>query len=347
MKGGKSMKALVLDKRGKDGLSVRDFPKPERPPGNALIRVRAAALNHVDLYIRDVGKGITHPMPMVLGVDAAGEVVEADADSGLTPGQRVLAFPSEFCGRCDYCLAGQQPYCRNISIIGEQRHGGYAEYLSMKAHNFVPIPDDLSWHEAAALPVGHLTAWRQVFGKHPVVAGETMLIIGIGGGVALATLQLAKIAGCRVIVTSGSDDKLARARDLGADETINHAREVVWHRVREMTDGRGAEVVCDNVGAATWDQSLRATGWGGRIMVVGATTGGQPPAELQRIFVRQLQIFGSTTANMEECRQLMRLVAQGRIRPVIDSVYPLDRAPEAFDRLERAEQFGKIVLDIP
>jgi NADPH:quinone reductase-like Zn-dependent oxidoreductase len=341
------MKAVVLDRRGKDGLSVRDFPMPERPPGNALIRVRAAALNHVDLYIRDVGKGVTHPMPMVLGVDAAGEVVEADADSGLTPGQRVLAFPSEFCGRCDYCLAGQQPYCRNISIIGEQRHGGFAEYLSMKAHNFVPIPDALSWHEAAALPVGHLTAWRQVFSKHPVVAGETMLIIGIGGGVALATLQLAKIAGCRVIVTSGSDDKLARARDLGADETINHAREVIWHRVREMTDGRGAEVVCDNVGAATWDQSLRSAGWGGRIMVVGATTGGQPPADLQRIFVRQLQIFGSTTASMEECRQLMRLVAQGRIRPVIDSVYPLDRAPEAFDRLERAEQFGKIVLDIP
>lgn len=341
------MKALVLDKRGKDGLSVHDFPMPERPPGNALIRVRAAALNHVDLYIRDVGKGITHPMPMVLGVDAAGEVVEAEADSGLAPGQRVLAFPSEFCGRCDYCLAGQQPYCRNISIIGEQRHGGFAEYLSMKAHNFVPIPDDLSWHEAAALPVGHLTAWRQVFGKHPVIAGETMVIIGIGGGVALATLQLAKIAGCRVIVTSGSDEKLERARALGADETINHAREVIWQRVREMTDGRGAEIVCDNVGAATWDQSLRSAGWGGRIMVVGATTGGQPPADLQRIFVRQLQIFGSTTASMEECRQLMRLVAQGRVRPVIDSVYPIDRAPEAFDRLERAEQFGKIVLDIP
>ncbi|MQA66314.1 MAG: alcohol dehydrogenase catalytic domain-containing protein [Alphaproteobacteria bacterium] len=154
------MKALVLDRRGKDGLSVRNFPTPERPPGNALIRVRAAALNHVDLYIRDAGKGITHPMPMVLGVDAAGEVVEADADSGLTPGQRVLAFPSEFCGRCDYCLAGQQPYCRNISIIGEQRHGGFAEYLSMKAHNFVPIPDDLSWHEAAALPAVRPTADR-------------------------------------------------------------------------------------------------------------------------------------------------------------------------------------------
>ncbi len=340
------MKALVLEKRGKDGLNLRDFPKPDRPPGNALIRVRASALNHVDLYVRDNGKGITHPMPMILGVDAAGEVVEADSDSGLLPGQRVIAYPSEFCGRCDYCLAGQQTYCRHIRIIGELRHGGFAEYLSMKAHNFVPIPDDLSWHEAAALPAAYLTAWRQVFGKHPMLPGETMLIIGIGGGVALASLQLAKIAGCRVIVTSGSDEKLARARALGADETINHARETIWKRVFEMTDGRGAEVICDNVGAATWDQSLRAAGWGGRIMVVGATTGGHPPADLQRIFVRQLQIFGSTTANMEECRHLMRLVAQGRLRPVIDSVFPLERAHEAFERLERGEQFGKIVLDI-
>lgn len=341
------MKAVVLDKRGRDGLSVRDFPMPERPPGNALIRVHAAALNHVDLYVRDIGKGISHPMPLVLGVDAAGEVVEADPESGLTSGQRVIAFPSEFCGTCDYCLAGEQPYCRNISIIGEQRHGGYAEYLSMKAHNFVPIPDSLTWHEAAALPVGHLTAWRQIFAKHPMVPGETMLIIGIGGGVALASLQLAKLAGIRVIVTSSSDEKLARARDMGADETINHATEVISQRVREMTDGRGADVVCDNVGAATWDQSLRAASWGGRIMVVGATTGGGPPADLQRIFVRQLQIFGSTTANMEECRRLMQLVSQGRLKPVIDSVYDIDDASAAFDRLERAEQFGKIVLNIP
>jgi NADPH:quinone reductase-like Zn-dependent oxidoreductase len=340
------MKAVVLDKRGKDGLSVRDFPEPERPPGNALIRVRAAALNRVDLYVRDIGKGITHPMPMILGVDAAGEVVEADTDSNLKPGDRVIAFPSEFCGHCDYCLAGQQPYCRRISIIGEQRHGGYAEYLSMKAHNFVPIPDGLSWHEAAALPVGHLTAWRQVFSKHPMMPGETMLVVGIGGGVALATLQLAKLAGARVIVTSSSDEKLARARELGADDTINHASESIWERVREMTNGRGADVICDNVGAATWDQSLRAAAWGGRVMVVGATTGGHPPADLQRIFVRQLQIFGSTTANMEECRLLMQVVAQGRIRPVIDSVFSMDDALLAFDRLERGDQFGKIVLDI-
>ena len=202
-------------------------------------------------------------------------------------------------------------------------------------------------HEAAALPVGHLTAWRQVFGKHPMVPGETMLVVGIGGGVALATLQLAKLAGARVIVTSSSDEKLERARALGADETINHGRETIWERVREMTGGRGAEVVCDNVGAATWDQSLRSTGWGGRIMVVGATTGGQPPADLQRLFVRQLPTSSARPPPAwRNAASLMRVVAQGRLRPVIDSVYPFDDALAAFDRLERGEQFGKIVLDL-
>ncbi|HEX9809439.1 MAG TPA: zinc-binding dehydrogenase [Alphaproteobacteria bacterium] len=340
------MKAVVLETRGRDGVRVRDFPDPERPEGNAVMRVRAAALNHVDLYMRDVGKGITHALPMVLGVDGAGEIVEADPDSGLRPGMRVMAYPSEFCGRCEACLAGEQPFCRAIRILGEQRHGTYGELLSMRAHCFVPIPDGLGWHEAAALPVGHLTAWRQVFGKAPLIPGETAVIMGIGGGVAVATLQLVKLAGARVIVTSSSDDKLEKAKALGADAGINYRREKVHERVRALTDGRGADVVFDNVGEATWDDSLRSLRLGGRVMVVGATTGGMPPADLQRIFVRQLSIFGSTTASMAECQALLRTVAEGRIRPVIDSVYPVDEALAAFDRLERAEQFGKIVLDL-
>lgn len=341
------MKAVVLEKLGKDGVVVRDFPRPDRPAGNALVRVRAAALNHVDLYLRDSSKGVTHPWPMVMGVDAAGEIAECDPDSGLAPGQHVVIFPSEFCGRCDYCLAGQQPYCRHIRILGEQRHGGYGEYVSIRAHCCVPVPDNLDWHQAAALPVGHLTAWRQVFGKRPPIPGETMVVIGIGGGVALATLQLAKLAGARVIVTSSSDEKLDKARALGADACINHGAEKISARVLELTDGRGAEIVCDCVGAATWGESLRSVGWGGRVMVVGATTGGFPPAELQRIFVRQIEIYGSTTGSMEEFRHLLRVVAQGRIVPVIDSVHPIDDALAALARLEAGAQFGKIVLDIP
>lgn len=341
------MKAVVLEKRGKDGIRIGDFPDPARPPGNAIMRVRAAALNHVDIYMRDSGKGITHELPMVLGLDAAGEIVEADADSGLKVGQRVMAYPCDYCGECDYCLAGEQPFCRKIKILGEQRHGTYAQYLSMKAHCFAPIPDALDNRQAAALSTAYLTAWRQVFGKSPIVPGETVMVVGVGGGVAFATLQLAKLAGARVIVTSSSDEKLAKAKEHGADAGINHKRESVPKRVMELTEGRGVEIAYDNVGQATWDDTLRSVGKGGRVIVVGATTGGMPPADLQRVFVRQISVFGSTTGSMQEYRDLIRVAGQGKLKPLIDSVYAMDDFPKALDRLEKAEQVGKIVIDIP
>ena len=341
------MKAVVLEKRGKDGIRIGDFPAPARPPGNAIMRVRAAALNHVDIYMRDSGKGITHELPMVLGLDAAGEIVEADADSGLKVGQRVMAYPCDYCGECDYCLAGEQPFCRKIKILGEQRHGTYAQYLSMKAHCFAPIPDALDNRQAAALSTAYLTAWRQVFGKSPIVPGETVMVVGVGGGVAFATLQLAKLAGARVIVTSSSDEKLAKAKEHGADAGINHKRESVPKRVMELTEGRGVEIAYDNVGQATWDDTLRSVGKGGRVIVVGATTGGMPPADLQRVFVRQISVFGSTTGSMQEYRDLIRVAGQGKLKPLIDSVYAMDDFPKALDRLEKAEQVGKIVIDIP
>lgn len=341
------MQAVVLEKRGKDGIRIGDFRDPECPRGNAVMRVRAAALNHVDLYMRDSGKGITHELPMVLGLDAAGEIAEADPESGLKPGMRVMAYPCDFCGECDYCLAGEQPFCRKIKILGEQRHGTYAQYLSMRAHCFVPIPDALDFRTAAALSTAHLTAWRQVFGKTPITPGETALVVGVGGGVAFATLQLAKLAGARVIVTSSSDAKLAKAKEHGADEVINYRRESVPKRVMELTGGRGAEIAYDNVGQATWDDTLRSLGKGGRVVVVGATTGGFPAADLQRLFVRQITVFGSTTGNMREYGDLLRLAGQGRLKPVIDSVYPMEKYAEALAHLERAEQIGKIVVDIP
>jgi NADPH:quinone reductase-like Zn-dependent oxidoreductase len=341
------MQAVVLEKRGKDGIRVGEFPDPERPRGNAVMRVRAAALNHVDLYMRDNGKGITHELPMVLGLDAAGEIAEADPESGLKPGMRVMAYPCDFCGECDYCLAGEQPFCRKIKILGEQRHGTYAQYLSMRAHCFVPIPDALDVRTAAALSTAYLTAWRQVFGKTPITPGETVLVVGVGGGVAFATLQLAKLAGARVIVTSSSDAKLATAKEHGADEVINYKRDSVPKRIMELTGGRGVEIAYDNVGEATWGDTLRSVGKGGRVVVVGATTGGFPPADLQRLFVRQITVYGSTTGSMREYRDLLRLAGQGRLKPVIDSVYPMARYPEALARLEKAEQLGKIVVDIP
>jgi NADPH:quinone reductase-like Zn-dependent oxidoreductase len=341
------MKAVVLEKRGKDGIRVGDFPDPERPRGNALVRIHASALNHVDLYMRDSGKGITHELPLVLGVDGAGEVVECDPDSGLKPGQRVVAFPSEYCGQCEYCLAGEQPFCNTVKVIGEHRHGGMAQYMSMKAHSFLPLPDGVSYRDAAAMGVAYITAWRQVFAKGRTVPGETVVIQGIGGGVAIATLQFAKIAGARIIVTSSSDEKLAKAKALGADAGINYKRESISKRVLELTGGRGADVAYDNVGEATWSESLKSVRKGGRVVIIGATTGGYPPADLQRIFIRQLSIFGSTTGSMWEYRDMYRLAGQGKLKPVIDSVWPMDKATEALAKLERGEQFGKIVIDIP
>ena len=341
------MKAVVLETRGKEGIRVGDFPDPERPPGHALVRIHASALNHVDLYMRDNGKGITHELPLVLGVDGAGEVVECDADSGLKPGQRVVAFPSEFCGQCEYCLAGEQPFCNTVKVLGEHRHGGMAQYLSMKAHSFLPLPDGVSYRDAAAMGVAYITAWRQVFAKGRTVPGETVIVQGIGGGVAIATLQMAKIAGARVIVTSSSDEKLAKSKALGADEGINYKRESIAKRVLELTGGRGVDVAYDNVGEATWSESLKSLRKGGRVVVIGATTGGFPPADLQRIFIRQLSIFGSTTGSMGEYRDMVRLAGQGKLKPVIDSVYPMDKAAEGLAKLERGEQFGKIVIDIP
>lgn len=341
------MKAVVLEKRGKDGIRVGDFPDPERPRGNALVRMHASALNHVDLYMRDNGKGITHELPLVLGVDGAGEVVEADADSGLKPGQRVVAFPSEYCGQCEYCLDGEQPFCNTVKVIGEHRHGGMAQYMSMKAHSFLPLPDGVSYRDAAAMGVAYITAWRQVFAKGRTVPGETVLVQGIGGGVAIATLQFAKIAGARVIVTSSSDEKLEKAKQLGADEGINYKRDSISKKVLELTGGRGADVVYDNVGEATWSESLKSVRKGGKVVIIGATTGGYPPADLQRIFIRQLTILGSTTGSMWEYRDMYRLAGQGKLKPVIDSVWPMDKATEALAKLERGEQFGKIVLDVP
>jgi NADPH:quinone reductase-like Zn-dependent oxidoreductase len=341
------MKAVVLEQRGPDGVRVGDFPDPTRPPGNAVIRVHAASLNHADLYMRDDGRGITHELPMVLGLDAAGEVMEADADSGLIPGQRVMSYPMEFCGACPQCQAGEQPWCENLQIIGEQRHGTYSEYLSARAGCFLPIPDGLDWHQAAALPAAYMTAWRMVFGKDPLKPHETVLIHGIGGGVALACLQMAAMVGARAIVTSGHGEKITRAKALGADAGINYREDTVWKAVMELTEGRGVDMVIDNVGQATWGDSLRAAAWGGRIVICGTTSGAQPPADLQRVFVRQLRIFGSTAANLAEYRALLRMVALGRLLPVIDSVHPMDGAPAALTRMAKAEQFGKIVLDIP
>lgn len=340
------MKAAVLEQRGRAGLVLRDLPKPEPQPGEALLRVHAAGVNRVDLYMRDDGRGITHSLPQVLGVEAAGVIAEADPSSGLVVGRKALLFSNAFCGRCRYCRAGDQPLCVRARLMGEHRDGGFAEYVAMPAACFMPLPDDADLVSAGALMVAYLTAWRMLFGKRPVVPSESVLVVGIGGGVAVASLQLALIAGARVYVTSSSDAKIERAMALGASGGVNYRSERVAERMLALTGGEGVDMVIDSVGQASWGDSLRSLRRGGRLVTCGATTGANPPAEIQRLFIRQLEIFGSTGGNLEEFRRLVALFAQGRIAPVIDSTYPLDSIGAAFERLERGEQFGKVVVTV-
>lgn len=343
----KTMQAAVLETRGREGLRVHEFPRPVPGVGEALLRVHAAGLNRVDLYMRDNGQGITHALPIVQGVEAAGVVEEAPAGSGLRVGQKAVLYSNAVCGRCRYCVAGDQPLCLRANIMGEHRHGGFAQYVAMPVHCFFPLPDDADLVSAGALMTGHLTAWRMVFGKRALRAGETVLIVGIGSGVAVACLQLVVMAGARAIVTSSSDAKLARALELGASAGINYKREKVSARVQELTGGEGVDMVLESSGQDSWSESLKSLRRGGRLVTCGATTGSNPGADLQRMFIRQLEVYGSTGGSFEEFRQVVALFARGAIRPVIDRTFPLARVTEAMDVLARSEQFGKLVITVP
>lgn len=340
--------AFITGHGGNEVVQVGERPAPQRAPGEVLVRLRAATLNRVDLYMRDSGAGITHRLPQIMGLDGAGEVVETDADEPhLKVGQRVLLHPGVSCGRCEFCLRGEDVLCTAISYLGEHRDGTLCELVSLPARNVFPMPEGWDFAEAAALGVNHLTAWRMLFTKGQLKPWETVLVFGIGGGVSLAALQLAKWAGARVIVTSRDDDKLRRAQALGADHAINGRTQDVARAVMAFTGGRGADLVIENVGAAVWGSALKSAVRGGRIVTCGATSGDQPPADLRRVFIRQLQILGSTLGTLEEMRQLLAACASGRIRPVIDSVHPLAEVHAALERLESGAQFGKVAIRLP
>lgn len=341
------MRAVVLEHReGPGGLAVRERPEPQRPPGWVEVAVRRACLNRVDVYMRRSGAGITHSLPMVLGLDAAGEVLSADPDSRLAPGTRVVVYPALFCGRCDFCLAGDHPLCDRVRYFGEHRDGVFAERIVVPETNLVALPPDADLQQAAALPTAYLTAWRMLYGKRPLRPEETVLVQGVGGGVSLAALQLAGLVGARTIVTSRRAEARDRALLLGATHALDSTDPQLARRVLDLTEGRGVDMVIENVGEATWPQSLRSLRRGGRLVVCGATTGGSPPAELQRLFIRQLAVFGSTLGSLGEFRTLVDLWIRGCFRPLVTRVFPLAEAVAALDLLERGEHLGKIGLDL-
>lgn len=336
--------AFLIGHGGNEVVTVGDRPLPQRLPGEVLVRLHAATVNRVDLYMRDSGAGITHALPMIMGLDGAGVVEEVDADERtLTVGQRVVLHPGIACGRCEFCLRGHDTLCTSMRLLGEHRDGTFAEFVSLPARNVFPMPEGLSFQEAAALGVNHLTAWGMLHGKARLQPWETVLVFGIGGGVSLAALQLARLAGARTLVTSRDPAKLERARAIGADVAIDGRGDVV-RQVLAATDGRGVDVAIENVGAAVWSSAMKSLVRGGRLVTCGATTGDQPPTDIRRIFIRQLQILGSTLGNLADFRDLLTLVQCTGLKPVIDSAYALADVHAALDRLDSGRQFGKVVI---
>ncbi len=341
------MKALYFEEHGDTAkLLFGDRPEPDPGPGEIRIRLKTAALNHLDLFVLGGMPGIPIGLPHIGGADGAG-VVEAVGPgvTGVDLGAEVVFDPGLSCGRCEYCRAGEQSLCVTFGVLGEHRDGTFAEAVVVAADSLAPRPAHLSWEESAAFGLTYLTAWRMLMTRGALRSGETVLIHGIGGGVSLACLQLAKLAGCRAIVTSRSPEKLRRARDLGADEVLP-ADDQVARAVRGLTGKRGADLVVDSVGEATWMQSLKAAAKGGRIVTCGATSGPNPKEEIRLIFWNQLSIFGSTMGSRSDWRQLITTVTTHQLRPIVDRVLPLAEGRAAYQRLESADQFGKIVLSI-
>jgi NADPH:quinone reductase-like Zn-dependent oxidoreductase len=338
------MKAVFLTEHGgSEVIQYGDRPEPVPGPGEVRISVRAAAMNHLDLFVRN---GIPHvPLPQVPGADGAG-VVDAAGEgvAELSPGDRVLVQPGLYCGTCEFCRGGEQSLCVTFRIVGEHVPGTFAEKVVLPARNFFPIPTGLSFAEAAAFPLSYETAWRMIVGRAAVRPGETVLIHGGGGGVAGAALEVARLCGARVLVTTSGEEKARRLRDAGAELVVDYRTEDVGRAVRDWTAKRGVDVVVDSVGEKTWMTSLKSVRKGGRIVTCGGTTGPNPKEEIRLVFWKQISILGSTMASDREFRALLSAVESGVLRPRVDSVFPFSRAREAYDRMERGEQFGKIVL---
>jgi NADPH:quinone reductase-like Zn-dependent oxidoreductase len=345
------VQALTISSHGGlDRIELRnDLPMPElRRPNDVRVRVRAAALNRLDLFVVAGLPGVTITPPWILGADASG-IVDAigESVSGFAAGDTVVVNPGLSDRTCEYCLDGEQPLCPRFGILGEHFPGTIAEYVVIPAENVRVIPRDILHEEAAAFTLATLTAWRMIVSRARVRAGEDVLIWGIGGGVALAALQICKQIGARTWVVSGSDEKLRLASELGADVMLNRVEVDVARVVRERTNKRGVDVVVDNVGKATWDQSLRALGRRGRLVSCGATSGPIVETDLRRLFWNQWSILGSTMGNDAEFDAIVAEFRAGRLRPPVDSVHSLADGRAAFERLQSGEQFGKVVIRIP
>ncbi len=342
------MKAVQIPDHGSvDQITVNDVSAPEPQPHEVLLDVQAAGLNHLDLWVLGGLPGVELDFPHTLGSDACGVVRETGSEvARFEEGDRVVVNAGISCGRCEYCRRGEQSCCESFYIIGEYVNGTFAEQVTVPEDNCAMAPGYLTDPQAAAFPLVFLTAWRMLQTRVGLQAGDTALIHGIGGGVSSAALKIALSSGARCIVTSSSQDKLDRAKEIGAMAGINYEEEDVVNRVEGFTEGRGVDVVVDNVGAETWEESISCARKGGAIVTCGATTGPGAETNIHQVYWKQLSIYGSTMGSNDDFRRLLRWMRQTKTEPVVDRVFPLDEAREAEERLQDGEQFGKIVLEV-
>lgn len=340
------MKAVFFREHGGlEKLAWGDLPDPVPGPGQALLKVRACALNHLDLWVLGGLPAYKIGLPHVPGQDLAGEVLRAPEDSGLKPGDKVLAAPGVSCWSCPYCLSGRDNLCESYAILGaDGGWGGLAELAVAPARNLLPLPAGMSFEEAAALPLTFLTAWHMLKTLAGAGPGATVLVAGASSGVGTAAIRVAKTLGCRVLAATTSEEKAAALRALGADEVLAGPPEGLARRVRRLTGGRGVEVVFEHVGPAVLGEALKSLAAGGTLVTCGATSGPTAEVDLRQVFFRELRLLGAKMGTQAELREVLRLAAEGRLKPAVDRVFPLAEARPAFERLAARRQTGKIVV---
>jgi NADPH:quinone reductase-like Zn-dependent oxidoreductase len=339
------MKAIRIHEfGGPEVLRYEDVPDPKPRKDQVLVRVKACAMNHLDLWVRKGLPGVK--LPHIPGSDVAGEIVESgEYVTGFKSGQRVLIAPMHFCNHCAKCVAGLQNQCPEFTVLGNAVDGGDCELIAVPAVNVIPIPDSLDFNQGASVPLVFLTAWHMLVGRGGVRPGQTVLVLGANSGVGIAGIQIAKFFQCTVITTAGDDRKMARARELGADYVINHYQRKISEEVRKITSKRGVDIVLEHVGPATWDESMRSLSPGGILVTCGATTGPQVGFDLRFVYSRQLSILGSYMGTMGELHEVLKHVFTGRLKPVVDRTFPLKEARAAHEYMEKSQMFGKIVLN--
>ncbi|MCK4710068.1 MAG: zinc-binding dehydrogenase [Gammaproteobacteria bacterium] len=342
------MKAAVFNQiGGPENIKIEEVAKPEIAPHQLLIKVKACALNHFDLLVLSESSQDDFTFPFWGGADIAGVLTEVgEAVNGFTLGDRVVVNPSLYCGQCEHCLAGEESQCYDYGIIGDSIPGGLAEYIAVDARNVLKLPEHMSFEDAAATPLVYQTAWRALITKACIGPGDEVLILGASGGVGSASIQIAKLAGAKVIAVTSNADKILNAKKMGADIVLDRKSGDYWKELASLTNNRGVDVVIENVGKATWTQSLNSLAKGGRLVTYGRTTGNIVETDIKVIFWNQLSIIGTTMASCHEFNKVMQLVFNGKLKPVIDSIFPLEEAAAAYQRLQDGEHFGKVIIQI-